>query len=162
MELWDIAGWVLAIAAVGVALYFRFTGRAGGDFYTDLQKATQAARDAVSAAEQLWTTGQIAADERFDWAYAQLNPLFPGLTKEALAMTIEAAVFWLKTSGLAQRLQDASVLRGTGDGRVVPLGEPGVTVVETDGPVLVVEDGKEVLLTETPALIVEGYRPEAL
>ncbi len=69
---------------------------------TSLQEVSAVAQTAVAAAEQLWTTGQLPRDARFDYALSLLEAEFPALKREHLIAALEAAVFWLKT-GLAAR-----------------------------------------------------------
>lgn len=97
MDIMQIVGWILAIVGVGAAVYFRLTGQdKNGEFFNTLFAAQSAAREAVAAAEQLWQSGQIEKDARFDFVFAQLKKLFPTLNGDTLEMTIEAAVYWLK------------------------------------------------------------------
>jgi hypothetical protein len=54
------------------------------------------ARALVMAAEQLWLTGDLYKDERFDYVWAQMKARYPALDEKTLQATIEAAVFWMK------------------------------------------------------------------
>lgn len=103
MDAVELVGWILAVVAAGIAVYFRLTGKSESDqlLLEKFYRYQSTAREAVAAAEQLWRTGQIpeadgVKDPRFVWAAERLEALFPQLSDEALEMTIEAAVFWLK------------------------------------------------------------------
>lgn len=61
-----------------------------------LQDASELAKTAVLAAEQLWTTGKLPKDERFAYALELLSKEFPTLDVEQLSASIEAGVYWLK------------------------------------------------------------------
>jgi hypothetical protein len=127
MDVWEIAGWVIAVALAGVAMYFRLTGKGTeAQYFDQLASMQAAARDAVAAAEQLWVTGQIKRDDRYDWALAHLQKLYPALTSDAFTMSIEAAVFWLKRG-----VEQWQVRQGTGDGGTPPVSKPEV-VPDTD------------------------------
>ena len=52
----------------------------------------------VMAAEQLWRTGKLPADERFAYAMSMLAAQFPSLDTEVLRATIEAGVYWLHSA----------------------------------------------------------------
>ena len=63
---------------------------------TELQDAVAEARELVLAAEQLYQTGRIPKDKRFNWVYNRLKTALPGLSEDTLATAVEAAVAWLK------------------------------------------------------------------
>lgn len=104
MDVWEILPWLLAVIGVGAGMYFKFSGGSESEYWAVMAGAQDAARQAVSAAEQLWRTGQIPEnasgekDARFEWALERLQTLFPDLDEDTLEMTIEAAVFWLKSA----------------------------------------------------------------
>lgn len=108
-DIWTILPWLLAVIGVAAGLYFRVSGKGSEEAFTNtLYTAQNAAREAVAAAEQLWQTGQIPRnadgekDARFTWALERLQTIFPTLDDDTLEMTIEAAVFWLKSAFAAK------------------------------------------------------------
>lgn len=63
---------------------------------TDLREIIAMAEQLVAAAEQLWTTGKIGKDDRFDWVFERLDELFPDIDRPTLTAMIEGAVFLIK------------------------------------------------------------------
>lgn len=55
----------------------------------------ETAKTLVMAAEQLYETGRLPADERFDWVKEQLEVSF-GVDSEQAVALIEAAVYWMR------------------------------------------------------------------
>lgn len=97
MDIVTIVGWVIAAAAVVAAVYFRVTGQVTEkDFLARIAAAQVVAQGAVEAAEQLWQTGQIERDYRFDWAAARIRSVVPDVTDDQLEMLIESAVYLIK------------------------------------------------------------------
>ena len=93
---------VVAIVIIGVAaLWLRKPPTTAAEALAEVQEATEVTRQFVAAAEQLWQTGRLARDSRFDYVVARLAERYPGMDTNQAAATIEAAVFWLK-SGLVQ------------------------------------------------------------
>lgn len=105
MELAQIWTWVgVGVAVVGVVLlWLRKPPATAADALAEVQEMVEFARQTVMAAEQLWQSGRLPRDGRFDWATAQLMARFPNLDQAQLTATIEAAVFWLKTGLAAQK-----------------------------------------------------------
>lgn len=68
-----------------------------------VQSVSEVARTAVTAAEQLWLTGKLPQDQRYDFAVNLLAKEFPDLDTKQLTASIEAGVYWLKH--LAARAQ---------------------------------------------------------
>lgn len=101
-------GEILGIASVGltavllIVVWLRTRPQNVSEAITSLQEVSAVAQTAVAAAEQLWTTGKLPRDARFDYALSLLEAEFPALQREHLIAALEAAVFWLKT-GLAAR-----------------------------------------------------------
>lgn len=90
--------WVaVGLTAVTLAVLWMRTRPASMDeAINQVQEAAEFARIAVQAAEQLWASGTLPADERLNYVMDLLLAEFPGLDREKARMTIEAAVYWLK------------------------------------------------------------------
>lgn len=75
----------------------------------------------VGAAEQLWLTGKLPRESRFDWVYERMLVACPGVDRGQLIALIEGAVYWLKvysdqpTPASVERTQ-AEYLRDGGRG----------------------------------------------
>ncbi len=92
----------VGLVVVGmIALWMRQPPVSAAEALAEVQEATEVTRQFVAAAEQLWQTGRLGRDSRFDYVVARLAERYPGMDTNQAAATIEAAVFWLK-SGLAQ------------------------------------------------------------
>lgn len=100
-EILGLASMVLT-GALLVVVWLRTRPASVAEAVASLQEVSQVAETAVSAAEQLWRTGKLPADKRFDYAMSLLEAEFPALQREHLRAALEAAVFWLK-QGLAAR-----------------------------------------------------------
>lgn len=61
-----------------------------------LVTASTIASQFVGAAEQLWLTGKLPRESRFDWVYERMLAACPGLERGQLIALIEGAVYWLK------------------------------------------------------------------
>lgn len=59
-------------------------------------EAMSTARTLVEGAEQLWQSGQLPKDERFYAVFEPMERMYPNLDRDALRLTIEAAVRWLR------------------------------------------------------------------
>lgn len=99
---------VLAVVAFGVAavvvlawLIVRNPPRSADQAQALLLEASEAARVMVMAAEQLWRTGRLPADKRFDWVANQLRDQY-NLDPQQVAALIEAGVYWVKHLAAAQ------------------------------------------------------------
>lgn len=104
MEMGEILG-LASVVLTGVLLvvvWLRTRPASVGEAIASLQEVSAVAETAVAAAEQLWRTGKLPADKRFDYAMSLLEAEFPALQGEHLKAALEAAVFWLK-AGLEQR-----------------------------------------------------------
>jgi hypothetical protein len=91
MESMDLLGWVV----VGIALFVWNVVQGKKpveEWATTFQKALDDAGSLRDAAEQLWVSGQLAKDERFNYAYTRLHTLWPALSEELLQAAVEAAV----------------------------------------------------------------------
>ena len=84
-----------------VVLWLRKPPATAQEAFAQVQEATEVTRQLVAAAEQLWTTGRLPRDERFNWVVKNLATQYPDMNSEQAAVTIEAAVYWLK-NGLAR------------------------------------------------------------
>lgn len=89
------------VVAGMIGLWLRKPPATAAEALAQVQEATEITRQLVAAAEQLWTTGRLPRDERFDWVATQLASRYPEMDSEQAAATIEAAVYWLK-SGIRQ------------------------------------------------------------
>lgn len=75
-----------------------------------MKEAMAMAAELVAAAEQLFATHQLVADEdddpdveiRFTYVFDRLKQLFPDIDEDLLEAAIESSVYWLKRG--AQRL----------------------------------------------------------
>lgn len=91
-----------ALVVVGlVALWMRKPPATAAEALAEVQEATEITRQLVAAAEQLWQTGRLPRDQRFDWVAKNLGKQYPNMDAEQAAVTIEAAVYWLN-NGLAR------------------------------------------------------------
>lgn len=61
-----------------------------------IRDASAVAQTAVAAAQQLWQTGKLPKDRRFDYALGLLQKEFPNLDPVQLRASVEAGVYWLK------------------------------------------------------------------
>lgn len=110
------SGEILGLVSVGltgvllVVVWLRTRPQSVAEATASLQEVAQVAQMAVAAAEQLWRTGKLPRDERFDYALALLEKEFPALQKEHLTAALEAAVFWLK-AWLAMQAQQTPAER---------------------------------------------------
>ena len=100
MEVHEVA---MLIGTVAVALGFLFMlWRSRGSpedvlaGIEDVQVAIVVAQEMVLAAEQLWETGQLPKNERFDYVLEKMEMIFPTLDIDTLEALIEAAVKWAK------------------------------------------------------------------
>lgn len=64
--------------------------------FADIERAAEAARQYVLAAEQLWLTGRLDKDNRLYWVVNKLQAVFPDISADTLEDTVEAAVAWIK------------------------------------------------------------------
>ena len=108
METGEILG-LASVVLTGVLLvvvWLRTRPGSVGEAIASLQEVSQVAETAVAAAEQLWRTGKLPSDKRFDYAMSLLEAEFPALQSEHLRAALEAAVFWLK-AGIERQQQAA-------------------------------------------------------
>lgn len=66
-----------------------------GEAQAQLTEVMEAARAYVMAAEQLWRTGKLPTEQRFEYAAQQLDAQF-NLDADQVKALIESAVYWLK------------------------------------------------------------------
>jgi len=93
----------LVVAGI-IALWLRKPPTTAAEALAEVQEATEVTRQFVAAAEQLWQTGRLARDERFEYVVERLAERYPGMDVNQAAATIEAAVYWLKAAtGAAAR-----------------------------------------------------------
>ena len=62
----------------------------------DIETAIVVAQEMVLAAEQLWETGELPKNERFDYVLEKMEMIFPSLDIDTLEPLIEAAVKYAK------------------------------------------------------------------
>jgi hypothetical protein len=87
----------LAVLALLIIHWQRQTGAPPALSPADeFRQATVIACDLVAAAEQLWLTGHLPKDARYQWVYTQLGDLFPGLNPNQREALIESAVWFMK------------------------------------------------------------------
>jgi len=98
MEISEALGYITAgVSVIILALLWLRTRPIGIEqAHNDLLLAAELARTAVAAAEQLWRSGRMPADDRFDYAMSVLQSQLPGVDVAQLQASIEAAVYWLR------------------------------------------------------------------
>jgi hypothetical protein len=83
---------------VGAFAWFRTRPASVASVVDLVSDAAYTARTLVAAAEQLASTGKLRTnDDKLNYVMAELARLYPALDTEQLRITIEAAVYWLKT-----------------------------------------------------------------
>lgn len=89
---------MLTVAIGFVYMVWRTSGRPADilEGIEDIETAIVVAQEMVLAAEQLWETGQIPKNERFDYVLEKMEMIFPNLDIDTLEPLIEAAVKWAK------------------------------------------------------------------
>lgn len=91
---------LVIVAAVFAYLWWRArTTGATADPLAMLAQANVIARDIVAAAEQLYRSGKLPRESRYDWAANELKRVAPGLAQEQVIAAVEAGVYWLKQAG---------------------------------------------------------------
>lgn len=93
----EVLNLVLGAAVVVIAAYLAWKhGGSVSDRVTGIAAVVENARGWVGAAEQLYSTGKLSRDTRFNWVLQRLREEFPTLDEDTLAAGIEAAVHWYK------------------------------------------------------------------
>lgn len=94
---------VMLVSILGVAMTFIFLlWRSRGSpedvltAFKDIETAIAVAQEMVFAAEQLWETGELPKNERFDYVLEKMEMIFPDLDIDTLEPLIEAAVKYAK------------------------------------------------------------------
>ena len=100
-EILGLASMALTVVLL-IVVWLRTRPASVAEASASLLQVAEVAEIAVSAAEQLWRTGKLPKDERFNYAMSLLEAEFPALQSEHLKSALEAAVFWLK-QGIAAR-----------------------------------------------------------
>lgn len=97
----DLASMIIAAVALLVAFisFNRKNDISIVERLTGYQAVVEDAKNLVMAAEQLWLTGELPADQRFDYVAGQLMEMYPHLKPATLRMSVEAAVHWMKLFG---------------------------------------------------------------
>lgn len=120
---------VLAVVAFGVVavvvlawLIVRNPPRSVDQVQPMIIEASETARVMVMAAEQLWRTGKLPADQRFDWVARQLRQQYD-LEPAQVAALIEAGVYWAK-----HLMAAPTVATTAGTGTAQPLEAQGLPV----------------------------------
>lgn len=67
-----------------------------GEWAAQVEAASQWGKLAVAGAQQLWESGQIDEEQRFEYADAFLAETLPNLSADQRRQIIESAVFLLK------------------------------------------------------------------
>ena len=67
------------VVAGMIALWVRKPPVSAAEALAEVQEATEITRQFVAAAEQLWQTGRLARDSRFDYVVARLAERYPGM-----------------------------------------------------------------------------------
>lgn len=100
MELTSWAYVALAVLVGGAVAWamLRRGGVTGDSLLQQIGDAAVIAQTLVAAAEQMAETGTIEKTARFNYVFARLRELFPGLSEDMLIAAIEGAV-WLVTKG---------------------------------------------------------------
>jgi len=100
MEISEALGYITAgVSVIILALLWLRTRPIGIEqAHNDLLLAAELARTAVAAAEQLWRSGRMPADDRIDYAMSVLQSQLPGVDVAQLQASIEAAVYWLRVA----------------------------------------------------------------
>ena len=93
-----VAGIVAAVAVLLMAWYQkkRFDAALFISQFDEMRMAAEMARDFVLAAEQLWETGQIPKEDRYEVVWLQMQKWFPNIDEDTLEVLIESAVKGLK------------------------------------------------------------------
>lgn len=99
-------GAVIAVAVIAVRSGQTVTVGTALAALSDIEKVAGAARQWVLAAEQLWLTGQLDKDKRFEFVLGKLQAVYPEIDEDTLEGAIEGAVLWAKLlSGTAARAE---------------------------------------------------------
>lgn len=108
MDINQLMTLAFGVVTVGLLIYVvvRKPPATVGEAQAQLTEVTEAARTYVMAAEQLWRTGKLPKDQRFDYAAQQLEQQFH-LDAEQVRALIEAGVYWVKLAVLRQAQQPA-------------------------------------------------------
>lgn len=97
-----IAGIIVAVGAiVALGIVALRNGQAVTvetvtDTLSDIERAAGAAKEWVLAAEQLWLTGKLERDARFEFVLDKLQAIYPEIDEDTLTGSIEAAVRWAR------------------------------------------------------------------
>lgn len=104
---------IVALVAVGVLvlawLVFRNPPKSADELASQIFEATAVAKDFVAAAEQLYVTGKLPANQRFQWVEEQLAGIYD-FDPEQLRALIESGVYWLKQTQRTQQPIEAQGL----------------------------------------------------
>ncbi len=131
---------VLAVVAFGVVavvvlawLIVRNPPRSVDQVQPMILEASETARLMVMAAQQLWQTGRLPSDQRFDWVADRLRAQYD-LEPAQVGALIEAGVYWVKhltpTTATAATTT-AAPGTGSGAGTAQPLEAQGLPVKRT-------------------------------
>lgn len=113
MDLMQIAGAVamvlfaVIVCLLAGALLVWLKTTSGNAKYDYVRKV---ALDIVTQVEQLWRSGKLDADERYQKAKAMLQSYFPNLTDDQIKMFIEAAVLYMKLAMGAHTVEPPAML----------------------------------------------------
>jgi hypothetical protein len=91
-----VIGTIVLALAVATWKFWRDKPDSVREVAANIIDAAEMADVLVSAAEQLWTSGRLPKDERFNYVMGQLRDEFPTMDVDQLEATVESAVYWLK------------------------------------------------------------------
>jgi hypothetical protein len=114
----DINQWMslaFGVVTVGLLLYVvvRKPPASIDEAQAQLSEVVEAARAYVMAAEQLWRTGKLPKEQRFEYAARQLIAQF-NLDVEQVTALVESAVYWLKLAVAQQAGKPAKTQQPAG------------------------------------------------
>lgn len=108
-----VVGGVISLAVIAVRSKQDVTIETVTDALSDIELAAGAAKQWVLAAEQLWVTGKLEKDARFEYVLDKLQDIYPGIDEDTLTGSIEAAVRWAKMlSGIDSQTEIAGKIVG--------------------------------------------------
>lgn len=84
------------LAVLGISLWRHGPAASLPGAAEQFASAAKSAVDLVTAAEQLWLTGELTRDGRLVYVMGLLREFYPDLDEHQLRATVEAAVYWLK------------------------------------------------------------------
>ena len=117
---WIALAVAVVTAVLVVVIWIRTKPTSAAQAGASIAEAATVAQTAVAAAQQLWMTGKLPRDERFNYALGLLQKEFPGLDAIQLRASVEAGVYWLKMAAFPST--------SSGNGTQQPDGAQGLPV----------------------------------